>query len=545
MASPEAILHLAVLHALSQAGFASTSRAASLSLSSVLGRYLQVVATECVQRAHMAGRGKPGAMDVAVVLREMGSGVEEVMDWTAERESRSMLTGEMEDLTSYLREGLSTDHEEELFHMSYVPIDEIPPDQDSTDDEEGENSTSSPIQNGKQVHSESDGPPSSPNGHLSSTLTGSSSTLVKEEPSSTSSYPLIILRPYSPDLLWLPPLPNESDPASSHAPLAALPLSIQSSKLSLEEKFRTRSTFSSSSLSSTFSDPLTSNPISDLDVFAPTPSSLKSLLSTYAATASDLSVTLQQNELRWQLSEHLRRSPFPPLTPIPTLSLASSSLPGPRITPIVPSHTPTLPSRLVPLHRLAPTLLSHLLESMRSPNLPPGLRERLTSLRTPLAFKRENGQLMLYGESIHGPDAVALSRARGKTEGEEKREEYKSTWDQGPRGSKRWASGELPTGRKVIKFSEGETPRMAVNVSNTDSTQDAVEFVSGLGTKEKAKIRIKLGEGDRSASPREGSLTPGDFTRKVSSPSIGWPGVHGGGAVSPINLDGTGGGVHL
>lgn len=72
--SPDALLHLATLHLLSQAGFASTSRAASLTLSSVVGEYFKLVARASVDRALFAGRSKPGAYDVVESLEELGYG---------------------------------------------------------------------------------------------------------------------------------------------------------------------------------------------------------------------------------------------------------------------------------------------------------------------------------------------------------------------------------------------------------------------------------------------------------------------------------------
>lgn len=72
--SPDALLHLANLHLLSQAGFASTSKAASLTLSSVVGEYFQLVARASVDRANLAGRSKPGAYDVVESLEELGYG---------------------------------------------------------------------------------------------------------------------------------------------------------------------------------------------------------------------------------------------------------------------------------------------------------------------------------------------------------------------------------------------------------------------------------------------------------------------------------------
>lgn len=73
-ATPDAILHLANLHLLSQAGFASTSKAASLTLTSVVSEYFRLIAKSSIDRADLAGRSKPGALDVVGSLKELGYG---------------------------------------------------------------------------------------------------------------------------------------------------------------------------------------------------------------------------------------------------------------------------------------------------------------------------------------------------------------------------------------------------------------------------------------------------------------------------------------
>lgn len=93
-ASPEAILHLAALHTLSQAGFASTSRAASVTLSGVLARYLTLVATTCSEHATLAGRSKVAAVDVVNALEDLGvGGVAELQEWTADLDKQVTFTG--------------------------------------------------------------------------------------------------------------------------------------------------------------------------------------------------------------------------------------------------------------------------------------------------------------------------------------------------------------------------------------------------------------------------------------------------------------------
>lgn len=73
--SPDALLHLATLHLLSQAGFASTSKAASITLSSVVGEYFKLVARSTVDKALHAGRSRPGIYDVVSSLEDLGYGM--------------------------------------------------------------------------------------------------------------------------------------------------------------------------------------------------------------------------------------------------------------------------------------------------------------------------------------------------------------------------------------------------------------------------------------------------------------------------------------
>jgi len=93
--SPDALLHLATLHLLSQAGFASTSQAASLTLSSVVGEYFKLVARSTVDRALLAGRSKPGVYDVVASLEDLGYGssLEDLFEYGASS-GRDTLEGE-------------------------------------------------------------------------------------------------------------------------------------------------------------------------------------------------------------------------------------------------------------------------------------------------------------------------------------------------------------------------------------------------------------------------------------------------------------------
>lgn len=93
--NPSALLHLLTLKYLSDSGFASTSRAASLTLSSVLERYFLATAQHAADRAEHAGRRKVGALDVVEVLEEThGKGwVRDMESWVGEQK-REEWTGE-------------------------------------------------------------------------------------------------------------------------------------------------------------------------------------------------------------------------------------------------------------------------------------------------------------------------------------------------------------------------------------------------------------------------------------------------------------------
>ena len=104
--TPDAILHLATLHLLSQAGFASTSKAASLTLSSVVAQYFKTVARACVDHANLAGRSKPGAYDVVESLKELGFGfgLDELYEYGLDNRGGVVFQGEaLEQLSGTFR----------------------------------------------------------------------------------------------------------------------------------------------------------------------------------------------------------------------------------------------------------------------------------------------------------------------------------------------------------------------------------------------------------------------------------------------------------
>lgn len=93
--SPSALLHLLTLKYLSDSGFASTSRAASVTLSSVLEKYLTATAAACAKKAEHAGRRKVGALDMVQVLEErQGPGAMREMEEWIGRQERGEWAGE-------------------------------------------------------------------------------------------------------------------------------------------------------------------------------------------------------------------------------------------------------------------------------------------------------------------------------------------------------------------------------------------------------------------------------------------------------------------
>ncbi len=103
-AAPDAVLHLAALHALASAGFASTSSAASMTLTDVVARYLRLLATTSVERAAFAGRSKVAAIDVVRTLEDLGLGdVGELQEWALDLDSEVVFAGSgMDELAGWL-----------------------------------------------------------------------------------------------------------------------------------------------------------------------------------------------------------------------------------------------------------------------------------------------------------------------------------------------------------------------------------------------------------------------------------------------------------
>lgn len=261
-------------------------------------------------------------------------------------------------------------------------------------------------------------------------------------------------RPKSPDMSWLPPLPTDQIiTGASGLGTVAAPVDIAPAPQSVADRYRRPIAFATSTLAENhqFSDPPR---VSPPPVLPPAPTSFPSLISTYQAVVSEPSVALRQTDGRRQAADLLRLTVGNPdvFTPKDTLSIP---LPPPHISPIVPSHSDTLPSKLLPVNPHQQGIVSSLLHQIRSPYLPPPLRERLTALRPPQAQSNDSGPI-LFGPPVRGADESALAKARGKAVGDEPELTFRATWDSGPRGSERWSRGGLPTGKKVVRYVEGQ-----------------------------------------------------------------------------------------
>lgn len=480
--SPDAVLHLAALHTLAATGFASTSRAASVTLSSTLARYLRLVAVTCTERASLAGRNKVAAIDVIQALDELGvGGVAELHEWTVGLDQEVCLsTPGLAGLGEELKEG--TVYEEEFARLKLVPDEEIQEEYEDEDEDE--------------AMEEDD---------------------TIQRPGQTS------IRIKSPDYSWLPPLPGgESIPeqTTQHYATEEHPTTAVAPALSIIDRYRRRIPFSQSELSSLrpFVDPPsfpTSTPI------PPSPSSFSTLSTAYAATRGEPSVALRQTPLRQQASELLRRTIATPdeYTPDDTLVV---HIPGPRSTPVVPSHSdsPSIHAHAVPLNPHPTGLLTRMVHTMHSPHLPPNLRDRLTSVRPPQPQIRD-GRPILYGEAVRGPSDEALARARGKASEVDATDQglVQATWPAPSRGMERWGK-RLPTGKRVIQSGVGEErPRVAPGskpVGIPGIVADAgAESATTPGAPGKIKLRLSATTPGGSAQTPNG-LSPLPVSNELS-----------------------------
>lgn len=266
-------------------------------------------------------------------------------------------------------------------------------------------------------------------------------------------------RPRSPDMSWLPPLPTADVQVVDAGTGAADVPDTTPAPQSIADRYRRPVAYRNSQLAETreFDEP--PKPATSPEV-PPAPSSFSSLVKTYEATLTEPSVALRQTDGRRQAADLLRLTVGNP-DKFSTKDTLFQALPPPHVSPIVPSHSDVLPTRLLPVNPNQGGVISSLVHQIRTPFLPPTLRERLTSLRPPQAQMNDN-KPVLFGEPIRGADDAALAKARGKATGEEVQAFFRATWDSGPHGSEKWTRGRLPSGRKVVKAVEGAVaPRAA------------------------------------------------------------------------------------
>ena len=377
-------------------------------------------------------------------------------------------------MVDYLQEGLSIQNP--IAELRVVHDDDI--EEDESEDEKPELEGDEQVKNERMdVDSDTDLDPN-----------------IKSSPAPTIDETLsrVKLRFPSPDFSWLPPIPDlsnqqpePSSPSATTRPRHAVEsITVPSAII---DRYRTRIPFTSSSLTSqtTYAKPIQQ----DTKRLPPGTSSLPDLISTYADTKGEMSVSIRPNGYRLQALDLLRRQIAAPegYSPQDTLAV-KGSVPGPRFTPIaVPPHP-------VAVNPAQEGILSRLLHSIQSANLPSELRERLTTLRPPLAQKRD-GQPLTYGPGIRGADDAALARAQGKEPQKEDEVYSFATWDSGPRGLEKFSRPNLPRGKKVIKYVEGEdTPRQDKRKASL-APPDAQS--GGLGR----TLRIKLGDSVSPAPP--------------------------------------------
>ncbi|WRT65125.1 uncharacterized protein IL334_002067 [Kwoniella shivajii] len=505
--SPDAVLHLAALHTLSQTGFASTSKAASLTLSTALAKYLKVVANACVERASLAGRGKVAAIDVVDALDDLGVRIGELIDYAGDQTNDYFDNrDDLGNLQDYTLGGLNA--ENGIAHLRLVPEDELEfasdlSRSDESMDEDVDVDEGMDEDEGRDVQVKAE---------------------LKQEHEEEIEWKPYIYRHKSPDLSWLPPLPSHSQsqttttkttfPQNTQSTLAsdevnqsteptisALPTTFQS----IADRYRKPIPYSSSQLSQ--SHPFHSPPQPIHQPILPTPpSSLPSLISTYSLIASDPSIALRQSDIRRQATELLRQSilTVDSFSPISTLSSSATgtSIPPVKSSSIVPSHSDVLPLKLLPVNpKSSNGLLSNLVNQINSPNLPSTLKERLTSLRPPVVQNRSSpssttDQPIFYNDPVRGPDELSLNKFKGKQQHSNSNDEdpesglkeiyLSQTWDSGPRGMEKWSKPNLPKGKKIIISKEGEKkPRM-----NQEDLKKREEEEKRLEENQRLKLRL-------------------------------------------------------
>ena len=238
---------------------------------------------------------------------------------------------------------------------------------------------------------------------------------------------------------------------------------------------------------------------------------------------------MREMPLRQQSADLLRRviASGEEFSPQDTLCV---QIPGPRSTPIVPSH-PVLeaepkareerskarqaemnapdtdpkrikelrseqeadketvvpefiPPRAIPLNPSKDGVLTQLIHQIRSPHLPPNLRERLSSIRHPVPMryaivdtdgKRQVLNGPVFEPVVAGPSTVALAKARLKpVDATMDPGLVQPTWPMAPRGLARWSAG-LPED-DVVQRGVGEP--LARRKSTARDTNSAVPITT-------------------------------------------------------------------
>lgn len=588
--APDAVLHLAALHTLAQTGFASTSRAASLTLSATLSRYLQLVAATCAERASLAGRSKVVAIDVLQGLEELGvGGVGELHEWAVGLDQEVTLSGPgLAVLRDGLNEGMLEDepyvelravrqrHKRARLENEWSPNKRLKTVKIEREETDGEASSEGEA-DGEETEGELEWDPD-----------------VKIEP----------IRHQSPDFSWLPPLPgDEAHPEipahiSHEDPTTAT--TAPAAALSIIDRYRRRIPFSQSQLNASrpFADPPKPPTVPPLPAAT---SSFDSLATAYNAILGDFTVTLREAPLRQQAAELLRRTiaSGEEFSPQDTLCV---QIPGPRSTPIVPSHFLTevdikareerskarqeqiktqnergphkdskmikelekeeaedvsvvvpeyIPPRAIPLNPSKDGVLTQLIHSIRSAHLPPTLRERLSSIRHPvparIASEDEAGNRKViagpvFEPIVSGPSTVALAKARLKpVDPTMDPGKVQPTWPMAPRGLARWSAGlpeddvvqsgvGEPLARRASAARDAGPAASGTTAREREISAPASHAANGTA-EEKPRVRLSLSSlGGFSSRPSTPSEQPG---HGLSAPVLGSPAALSPGAAVP------------
>jgi hypothetical protein len=357
-------------------------------------------------------------------------------------------------------------------------------------------------------------------------------------PPSPPFYLRVDYRPRSPDMTWLPPLPTADVElgAATGVPGAGAEAGAEvaaeaPAPQSIVDRYRQPVPYSTSQLveAHPFCDP----PQSTLEDDLPSaPSSFPTLVAAYEAALTEPSVALRQTDGRRQAADLLRLTVGNP-DRFSTRDTLAHPLPGPQVSAVVPSHSETLPPHLIPVNPDQAGIITSILHQIRTPYLPAGLRERLTSLRPPQAQMTERGPA-LFGDPVRGADDAALAKARGKATGEDSIAEFRATWDSGPHGPEKWSRGRLPTGRKVIKEVVGSAPRepgapsnpkapLRLKIAGAETTSPGALQAAAPAASPQPMLKLRLGAkppGNATSPLASGELatSPAATTLRLSAP---------------------------